>query len=407
MKSTLRIAWRSLWRNWKRTALGLAAIGVAEFGVLGYDGFINGFADSMLATITGPLIGDAQLHHPDWRKNRGMDETLEIDSTFARVREVPGVEEVTARLYAPTLAAVGEDAKAAVVVGIDAEAESGRNGLLATLPPEGRPGKREVLLGKEMARRLGAKEGDEVAVIGQAADGSIANDLYRVKGILVTTVEIVRQSGVVMRLDDAQELFVLEGQAHEIVVHAAPGTDARALAARIAARVPEAEALAWQELAPVLGEMMGVVQYVGLFALSILFIAAAAGIANTLMMSVFERRHELGMLLALGCGPMRLVSMILFEAIALGLMGVAIGTAFGLALVGWFGTRGLDLASLSERGTMEIGFEGMAFSMLTFPRLAVADVAWSFAGVVITALLAASWPAIHAARMQPVEAMRS
>jgi putative ABC transport system permease protein len=139
----------------------------------------------------------------------------------------------------------------------------------------------------------------------------------------------------------------------------------------------------------------------------ILFVAAAAGIANTMMMSTFERRSEFGMLLALGARPRRLVRMILLEAVVLGLVGVAIGSALGAALVLVTSRTGIDYAALTGTGAEEASFAGLNLSFVVYPRLQARHVWIGTLAVTLTSALASVWPAALVARLQPAEAMRS
>src|SRR5512144_1633616 len=114
--STPRIAWRNLWRNRRRTGLALAAIGLSTALVLVYEGVLHAYSEWMVATITGPMLGDVQAHAAGWRKDRAIDRTLTHGSaTLAALRRDPAVATATARIYGPVLAALGEEGFAAVV----------------------------------------------------------------------------------------------------------------------------------------------------------------------------------------------------------------------------------------------------------------------------------------------------
>jgi putative ABC transport system permease protein len=406
--STLRIAWRNLWRNGRRTGLALAAIGLSVALVLAYDGVLRAYGDWLVATITGPMLGDAQAHAPEWRKDRAMDRTLRGASrTVEALRRDPQVDLASARVYAPALAALGEEGFAVMVVGLDPAAESRPLGLLAGAeePPAGR----RVLMGRPLAELMGVKPGDVLALVGQGADGSLANDLYTVAALLETPVDLVNRHGLIMELSQAQELFAMPDEAHEIVIHGRDPERAPALAAHVAA-LPElrgAEVLDWRRLAPEMVSLVEIVKVAWVLVLLLVFIAAAAGVANTMLMATFERTRELGMLLALGTGPGRIVRLVVLESLALGVVGALLGTALGGALVAVTHHTGLDLAKLAGGGPAQISFAGLAWSMRLYPSLAFADVARAVAAVVATSLLASAWPAARAARLQPAQALRA
>lgn len=404
--STLRIAWRSLGRNRKRTGLALAAIAIGQFCLLAMAGMMNGWKDEILDAITGPFIGDVQVHARGWRKERAIDLAVsDLEAKLARIRRTPGVESAFARIYAPALAAPREQAYMAVLVGLDPEAESRAGGALEGIP--GSLGNGRVLVGRIAAERMKVKEGDEIAVIGQAADGSIANDIYKVAAVVMTQLDIVNRQGLVMSLEDAQALFVMEDQAHEIVVHSKKRVEPKVLKDAFAAdpALEGCEAFTWRELAPEAVRMTEMLDYSTFFVLFFVFVAAVAGVANTMLMSTYERVHELGMLLALGARPGRVVRMILLEAVLLGLVGAAAGTILGYAFVGLTSYTGLDFAALGGETASHMSIRGMRMPLMVYPWLKPSDSLLGVAAIVATSMLAAAWPAVIAARLEPVEAL--
>lgn len=406
--STLKIAWRNLGRNRKRTILAVLAIAVGQFGLLATQGLMRGYADNIQRAITGPMIGHAQVHHPDWREERAMDLFVpEADETLADIRTQEIVEEAAGRVYAPTLVAPEQDAFVATVIGVDIEIERQQYGLLSGM--EDGLGENEVLIGYRLARRIRAEAGQEIAIIGQAADGSYATGLYSVKEIISSPADIINQSGIVMPLKEAQELFVLPDKVHEIVVRGIDGVGSGAITDRLR-NLPVLADMAvqsWQELMPEFVMIIEMVDYVGYFVLILVFVAAIAGIANTLMMGTFERMHEFGMLLALGTRPNRLVRMIIVEAVLLGFLGVAAGTALGGTFVGLTSFTGIDMASWGGDQVGDLAYQGLKLPLEIFPRLQWADPVVGCVAVLFTSLLASLWPASVAAGLEPMEAMRA
>ena len=156
----------------------------------------------------------------------------------------------------------------------------------------------------------------------------------------------------------------------------------------------------------VLVDMKDWIDYVFLV---IVFAAAAAGIANTMVMSTYERTPEFGMLLAVGSRPGRIVRMVLIEAIVLGLVGVAVGSILGSALVLYLSHAGLDYAALTgiSTGETEMGYMGINMSLIMYPKLEFRHIGLGVVAIILTAVVTSVWPAASAARLEPVEAMRS
>jgi len=405
--TTLRIAWRNLWRNRRRTGLALAAIALSVALVLAYDGVLRGYGDWMIATITGPMLGHVQVHAPEWRKTREMDKTLtNVDALVGVLRNDPDVTSAHARVYAPALAALGEEGFAVVVMGVEVEAESRPTGLLSNVPA--RLGPRQVLMGNLLAEQMGVTPGAEIALVGQGVDGSLANDLFTVTALVQTSIDMVNRQAVIMPLAQAQELFAMPGEAHEIVIHARDASTVAALADRLG-RMPALaglEVLDWQRLAPEMVSLVRLVEVAWIIVLVLVLLAAASGVANTMLMATFERTHELGMLLALGTGPGRIVRLIVIESVVLGLIGALIGTAIGVSLVASVHESGIDYAALTGGGPSQISAMGLNWSLRLYPSLAAIDVFRAVGAVVITSVLASAWPAARAARLQPARALR-
>jgi ABC-type lipoprotein release transport system permease subunit len=402
-----RIAWRNLWRNRRRTSLALAAIGLSVALVLIYDGMLRWESDWMFDTITGPMLGHVQAHAPEWRRTRALDHTLrDVPRLLDRLRHEPGVAAATPRVYAPALAALGEEGFAVMVLGVDIAEESKPTRLLASVTA--RLGEREVFVGKALAEQMGVRPGAEIALVGQGVDGSLANDLYKVSVLIETPVDVVNRQAIVMPLDIAQALFAMSGEAHEIVVYARDPEQATALAARLSG-LPElrgVEVLDWKALAPAMVDLLNLVQVAWVFVLVLVLVAAAAGVANTMLMATFERTHEFGMLLALGTSPSRIVRMILLESVALGVIGAILGSVLGGGLVAWAHQTGVDYATLTGGGPSQLSAFGMNWSLRIYPRLAAIDFVRVVLAVVVTSVIASAWPAARAARLQPARALR-
>ncbi len=408
--TTLRIAWRNLGRNRRRTALALTAIAVAQLALLFTDAVTHGYTDQMIDAVTGPMLGHVQVHAKGWRQDRSMDLYLEgVDQKLAAVRHVPGVAAASARIYAPALAALGEEGHVVVVMGVDPRVEARTNGLLANVSKKDLPKGHEVLVGTTLARAMSVHRGDQIAIVGQGADGSIADDLYRVGGLLPSSIDQVQRHGIVMSLAAAQELFAMPDEAHEITIRGDAPQAADALSKRIAALpvLAHSEVLPWEKIVPEIVSLVSISEESTLIVLVLVFVAAAAGIANTMLMATFERMHEIGMLLSLGTTPGRIVRMVLSEATVLGLLGVALGTVLGFVVTAALSHSGINLLTLGNDAAQNLSMGGLNYAFAIVPRIEVMDVVEGVIGVVVVSLLASLWPAIHASRLRPVEAMRS
>jgi len=414
--STLKIAWRNLGRNRRRTLLGLTAIALGQLTLVAVNGMMAGSFEEILQTVTGPLVGHVQVHHKDWREERAIDLYIDnLSEVKAEIEQLPSVKSVSARVYTLVLAASGEepdkpaDAEAAMIVGVDIVVESKRGGILQSLAPHKLPREREVVIGNVLATRLDLKAGQQIAVIGQDADEFPTSDLFVVKAVIRGNVDIINRMGIVMSMADAGEFLAMSDQAHEIVIQGEDHRKAEELAAAVKSlpALASAEVLSWREAAPELVAIIDIKKWSDLIFVVILFVAAAAGIANTMMMSTFERIREFGTLLAVGCRPARMVRMVLLESIVLGIVGVAIGSVLGSAIVLITSHTGIDYSALGGIRAEAVAFKGLSISYVIYPKFEFCHIVYGVVAVTLTSVLASLWPAALAARLHPVEAMRS
>ena len=408
--STLRLAWRGLGRNRKRSALAVAAIGLGQFAFLATAGIMRGYADHYFDSVTGPLVGHVQIVAPGWREERAVDQTLDnVEAMLAAIRGQSQVERAVPRIYAPVLAALEEEGFVGMVVGADPALEGVADGLLGSEELAGLLGAGRVLVGKGLARQHGIEAGAELAVVGQDIDGSIASELYEVAAVVESPVELVNSIGIVAGLQDARELLRMDDEAHEIAVRLYEVEQVDQAAAALGAQpaLQGAEIKRWHEVIPQLAGIIRMMDMYSLVVLGIVCLASIAGIANTMMMSTFERRRELGMLLALGANPGRLFRMVATEAVLLGALGVLLGTALGACFAALTAGSGFDLAELGGEESFEMGFQGVQIASRVYPEVRAADVLVGVSAVLVTALSACVWSLLHVARLEPVEAMRT
>ena len=369
--STLRLAWRGLGRNRKRSVLAIAAIGLGQFAFLATAGIMRGYADHYFDSVTGPLVGHVQIVAPGWREERAVDQTLNnVEAMLTAIRGQSQVARAVPRIYAPVLAALEEEGFVGIVVGADPALEGVANGLLGSEELAGLLGDGRVLVGKGLARQHGIEAGAELAVVGQDIDGSIASALYEVAAVVESPVELVNSTGIVAGLQDAQALLRMDDEAHEIAVrlHEAEQIDQAADSLHAQPALQGTEIKRWHEVIPQLAGIIKMMDVYSFVVLGIVCLASIAGIANTMMMSTFERRRELGMLLALGANPGRLFRMVATEAVLLGALGVLLGTALGACFAALTAGSGFDLAELGGEESFEMGFQGVQIASAGLSR---------------------------------------
>jgi ABC-type lipoprotein release transport system permease subunit len=265
----------------------------------------------------------------------------------------------------------------------------------------GKAGAAEVLLGKGLAKVLEAEVGQDLVIVSQAADGSIANDRYAIVGVVDSGSELDDQRTLYLSLQAAQELFVLEGRVHEIAIVLDDIRTVRRKAAQIAGRLanPDLDVKPWQEVAASFYTAMQADKRGSYVMLGIIMLIVAVGVLNTVLMSVLERTREYGVLKALGTRPAGIVGQVLVEVLLMALISVAVGTVLAAGLNYWLSIDGISLSEPLTYGG--VVFDRM-YTEVNRPSLLIPP-----AVVIMSAVLVGLFPALKAARLDPARAMHT
>ena len=259
-----------------------------------------------------------------------------------------------------------------------------------------------VVIGRKLARTLGVKLGDEIVFIGQAADGSMANELYNVKGILKSVGEEVDRSGLYMPESEFRELMVLPEGAHEIaVMRPDRSSDLEAATAQVAGLARGYETMDWRRLKPVIARILDLADAQIIIMVLITYVAVAMVVLNAMLMSVFERIRELGIMKAIGVTPRKLMLLIYAETMLQVAMASVMATVLGWSLSRYFQGHGIDLSSIASGAS----FGGVAMDPIWKAYVTAEAVLIPILFLFVIAILAVLYPAIKAAVIQPVRAI--
>lgn len=406
MSLYLRIAWRNVWRHRRRTFLIAIGMGVTMAMLVLYDGLIGGFEQAIYGNAIQLLGGNIQVHAPGYSEKAGRKPLLPLDDPEAIVRAAesqPNVVVASKRIVTGGLVTNREGAFAITIVGVETDKEgritpvsenisSGRY----LLPDDGDV----IVIGQGLATAMEIEVGDRITMVGNTTHEQTRQRTMTVIGIYDVGVPSVEKGTIYISLAEAQSLFGLEGQVTEIVISLKQIGQEPGVMDALNASVPGYEVESWVTSIPDLKKTMdmktGVMSVFGVFMLGI----AAIGILNLLMMAVFERTREIGIVGALGLKPREITFLFLLEGILIGLMGAAIGAILGTAINGILGIYGLDysqFANLTEYTALISGS--------IYPQLVPLKVLKHAFTVAIIAALAALYPAIEASRREPAEAL--
>ncbi|MBI3303290.1 MAG: ABC transporter permease [Deltaproteobacteria bacterium] len=411
----LQIAWRNLWRNPRRTLITMAAIALGYVMLLVFACLLAGLRWQMIENGTRFGLSHLQLHAPGYYPDRSIYKTLggqegtDVNVLLATIASDPRVRATSPRVYGYGLVSHGHHSVGAELLGVVPGQEQQISALhtrlvqgsyLTAQIPKG------VVIGEKLANTIDAAVGAEIVLLTQAADGSMGNDLYTVVGIFRTGFEALDRGLVLMSLSSLQELLSLTpGRIHEIGVVLSDAAEATTVAAALEERLSKilpVRVRAWPELSPQLAEYVRLNRSSTAIISFIVFLVAVIGVMNTMLMAVFERTRELGVLMALGMRPLQVVGLILAEVSGLVVASLLVGVGMGVPLLWYLQVHGLDLRSVMG----EISMVGAVFEPLWYGRQDFAAYGRTALGLAAVAFVSALYPALRAARFQPVEAIR-
>lgn len=409
MSIDVKMAWRNIGRNPRRTVLTISAIAFASLLLVFMLSLQFGSYDAMINASVKIHTGHLQVQAEGYQEKRDMRLVVENPQAVGRILErIPEVEAWSPRANGFSLVSSQNRTYGILVNGIDPEREA-RVSTLKSLVRKGaylsEQDRNQALVGRLLAENLRVGLGDELTVLGQGRDGSIAASVVTVKGIFSSGMDDFDRSSIAIPLADFQDVYFMRGAAHEVVALGRNLADVQAIKGKVKVGIsgidqkPPLVALDWSEIMPGLLQAIQMDLVSGAIFYLILILVVAFSIMNTFLMAIFERTREFGVLMAIGTTPGRLTKLLLIESMSMTGVGIVIGIVLGCLLTLYYQSHGLDLAGSSEI------LEQFGISGRLHPRLSVLSALAGPAVVLIITFLAALWPALKVRGLRPVEAM--
>ncbi|MDL0433457.1 ABC transporter permease [Marinobacter sp. TBZ242] len=404
MIAWLRLAFGNLRVNRRRTGITLLSVAVGVGGLVFLWAFIDGINVQMINNMTGYVTGDLKVHQRGFHDDREMNIAVAERWNLAEeMSSVTGVAATTPRVTGNALASHADESRALQVMGVDSTKEPQVTRLDRSII-RGRylEGDNEIVMGVDAASALSTSPGDELVLVVQAADGSIGADRFEVVGVFETGIKRIDGFVAQMPLASAQALYAFEGRFTEIAARVEGSDQLEAVVDSLQNQLQgrNVEVLGWPALMPSLVQMVAFHDAVAYIVIFVVFVVVAAGIVNTILMSVLERGREFGVMMALGTPSSRIIWLVLLETTILAGLGYLLGVVLGLSLTGYFGSQGLDFSAYIKAMDTMPGLSSIVYPTIEFSRLVVIGIV-----VVSVALLAALLPAWKASRNSPLEAM--
>jgi ABC-type lipoprotein release transport system permease subunit len=400
----LLVAWRNIWRNKLRSMVMILAIAIGVFASVFTWAFYRGMVVQRIETAIEAESSHIQIHHPDYLE--GPDQRFFIpalDKVAERTGEVPGVKAVTRRVLVHAMISSAENGAGVRVIGIHPGPE-GRVTTTSARIVEGSYFQHDripLVLGAKLAEKLSVKLRSRVVITLQTMDDTLTSALFRVEGIYRTSNSMFDEMNVFVRCTDLCRLINLDPHAgHELAVLLDSHEQLESTVGVLRKSFPGLDVRTWRELMPevsIVEESMDLTMYIFI---GVVLLALISGIINTMLMAVLERLKELGMLMAIGMNRRRVFTMILLETVMLSLTGGSIGILAGYVVTVFFNRKGIDLSNFAE------ATEKLGYAATVYPATDLGIDLKVTVMVLITAILAALYPAWKAIRLRPAETLR-
>ena len=398
------LAWRNLWRNHRRTLIMIGAVTVGVWAMVFMTALMRGMVSDMMQDGVRNLPGHVQVHDPRFRDDPSVNNLIRTrDSEIAARLEAAGIETWSSRINVPAVISSERESRGVVLVGIDPPRDDALTELSSTIV-DGRylqdPDDTGLVVGARLLERLDTELGKRVVVMSQDPDNEIADRGFRVVGVFEAKLPAQEEGAVYAGKATVAAMLGIPDRVTEIAVMGDDYRNVEPVYGQVVAAVDgDLEVLQWTEIATYLGSMLNVMDGFVLVWFVVIFLALSFGLVNTLVMAVFERVREIGLMLALGMRPLIIVLQVIVESLLLLAIGLALGT-----LVGWLTVLpfedGMDLSVVAE------GMEMYGMSSVLYPELNVDDVILANVVVLTLGFIASLSPAWRASRYEPMEALR-
>jgi ABC-type lipoprotein release transport system permease subunit len=400
----ITIAWRNLWRNHRRSLIMLAAIAMGLWGMIWMTALMRGMVDQMIDDAISTLSGHIQIHAEGYLDDPSIEHTLPAVAQNPQLHTLLNSQQVTAwsqRIRVPAVVRSERDVYGITLVGIDPQREQGLS-FIADSVAEGQylesVDDRHVLLGRKLAEQLETKLGRRIVIMSQDPDNNIAERGFRIGGIYDTDLQATETSYVFAGIETVRKMLQMGNGVSEISLLGHDYRHLDGLAAEVRTAAGDAETKTWLQLDPYMASMLDVMDGFIFVWFGIIFLSLSFGLINTLLMAVFERTREIGLIQALGMPPGNILFMVLIESLIMLVIGLIAGN-----LLSWLTILpiqdGIDISGVAE------GLEWAGMSSTLLPAVKTSDVLLANAIVLVLGVAASLFPAWRASRKVPVEAI--
>lgn len=401
----LKFAWRNIWRNKIRSLLIMATVALGLFAGIFVQALYEGMMKARVRDVIDTEVAHLQIHHPKFKEDYDPAfVVLSGDAIRQQLARIPEVRYVALRSVTQGMLSTATGSSGVQIFGVVPSDENKVSHLQDKLI-EGTnldPGKRNaVVIGHKLADKMKLRLGSKLVLTFTDRNQNITAGAFRIAGIYQTNNAPLDELQVYVNRATLDDYLAIGNDCHEVAVILTDDKLVESTRDKIQAMFPKDQVRTWKENSPETSLMVGTIDQFSYVIVTIIMIALAFGIINTMLMAVLERTRELGMLTALGMNRRKVFRLVLTETVLLTLVGVPLGFIATLLAVNYLSGTGIDISSFSGEAMTGYGFSSIIYP--EFPWRTIPGVLSIVAG---TAFISSVFPSLRAIRLQPADALR-
>ena len=401
----LALAWRNIWRNKVRSIVIMMSVAAGLFAGIAVLALYKGMMQGRVRTVIDSETGHIQIHQPGF--------TEDFDPSFLIVGKSTLQNELSAdkriKAFASRCITTGMLSNASGSSGVNINGfNSLEESAVSQLGDKIQEGnitweqrEKGILVGRKLAKKMKLALGNKIVLTFTDTTDNLISSAFRIKGIYQSANAPLDEINIYVKNEDLQELIGLKTGIHEIAIKLNKDEQVEQVQQYYQSMFPQLQIETWKEISPETDLLVRTVDTYSYIILIIILIALSFGIMNTMLMSVLERKHEIGMMLALGMSRTRLMWLIILESFFLTIAGIPLAILLGVAVSGYYEKHGIDLSNMGTDLMESFGFDTMIYP--SFPTEKIMGIVML---VFVTAIVSSLLPAWKSLKLNPTEALQ-
>jgi len=404
----LTLAWRSLWKNKRRTIITLLTIVVGCLMIVFMNAFAKGGHDAIINDAVAANTGHIQIHEKGFWDNQGIETAFKPSAKLLqKIKGDKRIKGYSQRIHAGGLISHKDNTFGVSIQAIDPQFEKTVTVIHKKMRKDGRylnmEDTKSTIIGETLAKNLDAKIGSTLTMISQGFDGTIAADEFKVVGIFKSGNPEYDRGKIFIPLNYAKTLFSMSGYINSITLRVGDTEDIYPIRNELKTflKGKERDVMAWDDLMPDLVQWIVMDDAGAIIFIALLYLIVAFGVLNTVQMSIFERIREFGVMLAIGTRPKQVLAIVITETTFIALIGTFFGIILGSALSYYYQVNPIEMGQYAE----EFAVWGVSTTTMG-ADLSMRNVVWTTILTISFSVLSSILPARKAAALNPIRAIR-